>query len=68
MSNILSIGTQIDTPLQLIGLLIVAVVIIIIAVLIKQVIVYIVTCILRYRKVDVNVGKGDLHTEAHLSQ
>ena len=66
MTNMLSIGTQIDTPLQLIGLLIVAIVIVIIAVIVKQIIVYIGACILKYRKVDVKIGKGDLHTEACL--
>ena len=68
MSNILNISVQIDTPLKLLGLLIIAIVVVSLAVLAKQVIVYIGACILKYHKVNVKVDKDDFHTEVHLRQ
>ncbi len=68
MADVFRISTQCSTPLQILGLLIIAVFFIIIAFIAYMTIRYIGKVILSFRKADVNVDKGDAHVDIHLSQ
>ena len=66
MTDALSVGTRCDTPLQIIGLLIISILIVIILIIIYKLIVFIGNLFLKFRKVDVAVGKGDLYFKSKL--
>lgn len=68
MVDVFSIATQCSTPLQVIGLLIIAVFFISIAFIAYITIRYIGRVILSYRRAEVNIDKGDTHIDAHLSR
>ena len=66
MTNILSIGVQCNTVLQLVGLLITATVIVVIAVLAYKAVTFVGYVILQFCKVCVEFGKGDFHSKVNL--
>ena len=68
MSDILGIGVQCNSPLQIIGLLIIAVLLVVIAIVIYKAVRFVTTCLLSFRKVDVNIDKDDFRMETHLRQ
>lgn len=68
MPDALSVGTRCNSPLQVIGLLIVAILISVVAITIYKSIRYICDCILTYRKVRINIDKGDTHVSSRLSR
>lgn len=68
MPDALSVGTRCDSPLQILGLLIVAILIMVVAIICYKSIRYICDCILNYRKVRISIDKGETHIEGTLSQ
>lgn len=68
MSDILSIGIQCNSLLQIMGLLIVAILMVVIAIIIYKVVRFIVTCFLHFRKIDIAIDENDFHMKTHLRQ
>ena len=68
MPDALSIGTRCNSPLQVVGLLIVAILISVIAITCYKSIRYICDCILTYSKVRIDIDKGDHHFKSSLSR
>ena len=68
MPDALSVGTRCNSPLQVVGLLIVAILFSVIAIIFYKSICYICDCILTYRKVRINIDKGDTRVSSRLSR
>lgn len=68
MADILDIATKIDSPLQLIGVLIIARAFIAFCAYAYKTIHSFGQFILGFRKVDVKVDKDDVHIDTHLRQ
>lgn len=68
MPDALSVGTRCDSPLQVVGLLIVAILISVVAIICYKSIRYVCECILTYSKVRINIDKGDTHINSRLSR
>ena len=68
MPDALSIGTRCNSPLQIVGLLIVAILISVIAIVCYKSLRYICDCLLTYSKVRVDIDKGDTHFKSFLSR
>ena len=68
MPDALSVGTRCNSPLQVMGLLIVALLISVVAIIFYKSIRYVCDCILTYRKVRINIDKGDTHFKSSLSR
>lgn len=68
MPDALSVGTRCNSPLQVVGLLAVAILISVVAIVCYKSIRYICDCILTYSKVRINIDKGDTHFKSSLSR
>ncbi len=68
MPDALSVGTRCTSPLQILGLLIVATLIVILSIIFYKSIRYVCDCILTYSKVRIDIDKGDTHFKSSLSR
>ncbi len=68
MFDILNIGIQCTSPLQIIGLLIIALLLRSIVFLIYKAIRFLAVCLLNFRKVDVHIDSDDFNIDTHLNQ